>query len=223
MTYRDKVKQHVNNDEIFNKLSNYAGMIQTKNRVMNLTGFKGDTLWEEGIHESIISLESVFKDCDGKELLDIGAGAGFPSVPFLIAHPEVKLTIYEGHGKRVKFLQEVSDELDLNIRVLNQRVETSTEVEKFDLITARAVSELKVIIEASSQVGKIDSHYAFIKGPRIHDELQRAGLIAKDLGIKVEKIRVEYDTKEIYIASFYKTKETPKGLPREWAKIVKNK
>ncbi|MCK5945928.1 MAG: class I SAM-dependent methyltransferase, partial [Mycoplasmataceae bacterium] len=98
MTYRDKVKQHVNNDEIFNKLSNYAGMIQTKNRVMNLTGFKGDTLWEEGIHESIISLESVFKDCDGKELLDIGAGAGFPSVPFLIAHPEVKLTIYEGHG-----------------------------------------------------------------------------------------------------------------------------
>ena len=221
MTYKDKVKEHVNNDEIFNNLVKYVQMIEEKNKVMNLTGFKDDRLWQEGIYESIVSLESTFKNVEGKELLDIGAGAGFPSIPFKITHPLVNLSIYEGQNKRVKFLTEVSEELNLNIRVLNQRVETSDEIEYFDLITARAVSELKVLIEASALVGKINSKYAFVKGPRVNEEKQRAGLITKDLGVKVEINKVPFEGKEIFIASYYKIQATPKGIPREWSKIVK--
>ncbi len=218
MTFQELTKKHINNEEIFSKLEIYVKMIEEKNKVMNLTGFKGDKLWEEGIYESILCLESIFDNTHGK-VLDIGAGAGFPSIPYLIAHPEKELTIYEPIKKRTLFLKEVSKALDLNIDIQPIRVEDSNELEKFDFITARAVVEFKILVEISHHVGKINSQYAFIKGKRakqeIHEARQQSNLFLIEPKIKELIINKKVNNLIHYI----KKNKTPKGYPRTWSNI----
>lgn len=178
MNFKEITKTHVNNDAIFSKLEKYAALIEEKNKVMNLTGFTEDRLWKEGIYESIVSLETTISDFN-ISLLDIGAGAGFPSVPFLIAHPEVKLTIMEPLIKRVVFLKEVNEELGLNINFEVVRAEEYKEEEVFDFITARAVAPLKALIEISFRPAKMNATFAWVKGPNANDEIEVSKKIIK--------------------------------------------
>ncbi len=221
MTFKEKTKLHVNNNEIFNKLCLYVEMIEETNKHMNLTGFSKDRLWEEGIYESIISLETGIQDLKGR-LLDIGAGAGFPSVPFVILHPEIKLTIYEPINKRVNFLNSVSKELNLNIDIQKLRIEDSTEFERFDLITARAVVKFKHLMEASHHVGKIGSKFIFVKGPKAETEIEEAEQISKIFNISPKKINIKSDNKNNNLIAYIKEKTTPKGFPRTWSIIKKS-
>ncbi len=222
MTFKELTKKHIDNENLFSNLEKYVEMIEEKNAVMNLTGFKGDKLWEEGIYESILALEQSFDNVKSKKLLDIGAGVGFPSVPFKIVHPEVDLYVYEPTLKRVKFLQSVSDELELDIKIENVRAEDSETEQEFDLITARAVTALPALIEISSRIGKIGAKYSFIKGPRATEEIDKSKKIIHKLGISVisKKVNISLE-KDIYLVIFDKKKETPKGIPRNWAQIAK--
>ena len=123
MSFKQITKDHINNAQIFSNLEKYVTLIEKYNKVMNLTGFSKDRLWEEGIYESLVSLETAFgKNVKGK-LLDIGAGAGFPSIPYLINNPNLELTIFEPQKKRLNFLEIVKDTLNLNVRLVNTRVE----------------------------------------------------------------------------------------------------
>lgn len=222
MTFKEMVRQHIDNDDRFSKLEKYVFLIEEKNKVMNLTGFTGDKLWEEGIYESIICLEKSFNDLIGKNLLDIGAGAGFPSVPFLIAHPEIKLTIFEPQVKRTKFLEEVNDELNLNIEIVVTRAEDTTYVDYFDFITARAVAPFYAMAEISFKPAKLNAKFAWVKGPSIFEELDQAKKIINKLHIDINVNRVEIiSTKEVYMVEYYKIINTPVGIPRAWAQIVK--
>lgn len=227
MTFKQKTKEFVmtvSTEENFKKLEKYVNMIEEKNKVMNLTGFTGDRLWEEGIYESIISLFEIFQNPKDKTMLDIGAGAGFPSVPFRIIFPELKLTIIEPQQKRITFLKEVSEELNLGINLIVARAEDVTN-KGFDLITARAVAPLHALIEISHHLGNQNAKYGFLKGPSISDEAIKAQKIITTFGIKFEiKKLVSTDlNRDAYAFEFEKTTITPKGFPRPWAKIVENK
>ncbi len=183
MTFKEKTKLHINNEEKFTKLCKYVEIIEKTNKYMNLTGFSDDKLWEEGIYESVIALETGIKNSDGKLLLDIGAGAGFPSIPYAIAHPEIEVVIYEPIGKRAIFLNRVSDELNLKIEVQKIRVEDSQEIERFDIITARAVIKFKYLLEASHHIGKVGASFIFIKGPKAFAEIEEATEVTKIFGV----------------------------------------
>ncbi len=220
MTFKQKTKDHVNNEETFAKLEQYVEMIEEKNKVMNLTGFKGDKLWEEGIYESIISLEKTFNNNTGK-LLDIGAGAGFPSVPYVIIHPEKALSIYEPIGKRVDFLKEVSQALELNIDVQKIRSEDSKELNKFDFVCARAVVAFKVLVEISYHVAKTNAIFGFIKGKKAKQEIHEARFQNNLFNIKPEITTVNINNKENNIITYVKKAKTPNGYPRSWSTIVK--
>ncbi len=209
---------HINNNDAFNKLEKYVSMIEETNQVMNLTGFTGDKLWEEGIYESILLLERSFNNNDGN-MLDIGAGAGFPSIPYIIVHPEKELTIYEPNGKRVKFLKEVSDELHLMVDVQQIRVEDSKELDKFDFITARAVVDLKVLIEVSHHVAKINASFAFIKGKRAKEEIHESRFNSNIFNVEPKAIEVIIGEKHNNVITYKKNKSTPKGYPRLWSVI----
>jgi len=208
-----KVKKIVSK-ESFVKMQRYVEMIEEKNKVMNLTGFSGEDLWREGIYESLISLEKI----KANKMLDIGAGVGFPSIPFSITNPKVNITIIEPIQKRVKFLKEVITKLNLNVKVIIGRVEESTFIEYFDFITARAVMSLDKLIEVSSAVGTIGARYWFIKGPKVKDELLKASKISSLLNVKPKVHKINNKTT---IVEYTKDLRTPKGYPRRWKQIIK--
>ncbi|WP_438341443.1 16S rRNA (guanine(527)-N(7))-methyltransferase RsmG [Mycoplasma sp. 3341] len=218
---------NLSNDQI-DKLYQYYEMIEEKNQVMNLTGFTDERLVKEGLIESILLLEKAFDLSENKvyTLADIGAGAGFPSVPYLIVNKDkVKLSVIEPMQKRCLFLKEVSQKLNLNIEIITKRAEdVKDKKEYFDLVTARAVTELKKLLEISCQLGKIGSQQVFIKSKNINQELQDSEKIIKTLKINTE-INTFYfeNTRENNLVKVYKKNSAPESYPRPWAVISKEK
>lgn len=204
----------------FLQLVKYVDLIEAKNEVMNLTGFKGSRLWVEGIYESIVCLENLSK---GK-LLDIGAGAGFPSVPWAIVNPKITVSIYEPLLKRTKFLNLVKKTLHLtNLTIFNKRIEETEEEEIYDYVTARAVASLKILVEISHKPLKVGGQMIFIKGPNLEEELKEAIPLIKRLNLTWEIIPQKILKKEVKIIKLIKCKSTPPGIPRRWSQIKKRR
>ena len=113
-------------NEIKEKLNLYYELIETENSKYNLTGFYDEKLFKYGIIENILIFQEIEKNItnlDNKNILDIGAGVGFPTLPFLIFKNEsFNLTIYEAQKKRCSFLQLVITKLNIkNINIVNIR------------------------------------------------------------------------------------------------------
>ncbi|MGY6171810.1 16S rRNA (guanine(527)-N(7))-methyltransferase RsmG [Candidatus Mycoplasma pogonae] len=225
-----KFAAYVNNLEIFAKLQKYVALIERENQKMNLTGFSGERLWLEGILESIILLKAGFDQFlanqNNAKILDIGAGVGFPSVPYLIyLNGKHEFVIYEPSSKRVKFLNLVKQELDLqNLTIIQTRAEDVKQYDIFDCITARAVTELKQLIQISYHLGKKQSQFCFLKGPKFSEEITKAKELKKvipKLNFEIEKITISNLDKDNYLIKFQKLDPTPKGYPLPWSQIIK--
>ncbi|MBD5423410.1 MAG: 16S rRNA (guanine(527)-N(7))-methyltransferase RsmG [Mycoplasma sp.] len=223
--WENKVFQYIdNNERIYEKLKKYVNLIIEKNKEFNLTGFDEEKIWCDGIYQSIVILNNFIdlNQCN-INLLDIGAGAGFPSIPFYIfSQDKINLTIYEPIKKRVDFLNLVKKELNLkNLLIINKRIEDSNENEKFNFICARAVMSLNMLIEVSSKCGEINCNYVFLKSKNVYEELENSKNIINKLSIddlKIEKINLN-DGKEHNIVTYTKKIKTPNGIPRKWIEI----
>lgn len=167
MNYQNKTLKLVG-QETFEKLQKYVNLIEHHNKEYNLTGFSGDKLWEEGIYESLVCLDFIANNLkqNNFKLLDIGAGAGFPSIPYLIWKPGTQLTIAEPRKKRCEFLNEVAQNLNLNFEVFCSKVQQNKG--SFDMITARAVGSLAMLLDITASFK--NTHLAFIKGPKVFEE-----------------------------------------------------
>ncbi|MGL4343441.1 MAG: 16S rRNA (guanine(527)-N(7))-methyltransferase RsmG [Metamycoplasmataceae bacterium] len=224
INYRDECFLLVNqNKRIFNNLEIYVKLILEYNKNMNLTGFDEEKIWEEGIYNSIVALKNQILDYRHKKMLDIGAGAGFPSVPFLIASDNYfELEIAEPIQKRILFLKIVKEKLNLNMKLINKRVEELSEENYYDIVCSRAVASLKILIEISIRVGKKDSLYIFLKGPKIKKEIENAQKIINEINLKYDVIKIkEIIEKDEYIFIYKKIFDVPNKYPRKWAIIKK--
>ena len=217
----------INHDPIiFNDLQTYVDLVLEYNQKMNLTGFNEQTIWQEAIYQSIVLVDQVLANQTNISLLDIGAGAGFPSVPYLIyaKNQKIELTIIEASLKRIKFLEIVKQQLNLKINLIHARAEATTDLkEQFDFITARAVTSLKNLIEISCHLGKINSQYFFLKSKKYQEEIAKAQSILKIL--KINNLEVKAidlnDQKEHVLISYQKLAPTPQSYPRSWNIISK--
>ncbi|WP_235187912.1 16S rRNA (guanine(527)-N(7))-methyltransferase RsmG [Metamycoplasma hyosynoviae] len=209
-------------------LYKYYTLIEEENQKYNLTGFYNEKLFCEGIIESILVFKEIeTKICilSSKNILDIGSGVGFPSIPYFIySNFNFNLFIHEPLGKRCNFLQLVKEKLNIkNLVIENIRTESSNEKEKFDFITARAVSELKNLIEISHHIGNLNSVFCFIKSNNYLNEINNASWIIKELDVKLETLKLEpFFTISNNLIYYHKTNPTPKNFPRDWAKIIKS-
>ncbi|ENY69163.1 Methyltransferase gidB [Metamycoplasma auris 15026] len=214
-------------DVIISKLWDYYILIEQENKKYNLTGFYLDKLVKEGIIESILIFKEINKkilNLSNKKVLDIGSGAGFPIIPYFIYNPTFHLTIYEPMAKRVNFLNQVINKCNLeNINVIKIRAEEATEFETFDFISAKAVSELKNLIEISHHLGKMHSIFCFLKSANYLAEISNASYITKTLDIKYNTLNLDtfFNIKNILVY-YQKTKKTPSFIPRKWSTIIKD-
>ncbi len=201
----------------------YADLLIEWNQKMNLT--------------AIVELEDIyskhFLDCIRPSfnveikghLCDVGAGAGFPSIPLKIVYPQLQVTICEPLTKRCTFLNVLVKELGLdNVWIANERAEdfTKKKRESFDVVSARAVANLVMLSELCIPLVKKNGIFLAMKGSSAENELTQANHAIRLLGCKFEQ-KDEYvidDATRINFV-FRKVKQTPMRFPRMFSKIKK--
>ncbi|MBU5211465.1 16S rRNA (guanine(527)-N(7))-methyltransferase RsmG [Heyndrickxia oleronia] len=157
------------------------------------------------------------------KICDVGAGAGFPSIPLKICFPEIKVTIVDSLQKRISFLDNLSKELELKDTFFyHDRAETfaqkSEHREQYDLVTARAVARMSVLSELCIPLVKQNGLFVAMKAANANEELQAASKALKLLGAEVEAIHsftLPYEESERNIIVINKNKQTPKKYPRK--------
>lgn len=156
-------------DETVAKLEHFASLLHEWNQIHNLTGAK--TL--EAIYVNIVdSLYPLTFIKIPSTLLDVGTGAGFPGLVLAIALPDTNVVLAEPLKKRVSFLKYASIDLKLsNVTVEAKRVENIAH-EAFGLISSRAVTNTKVLLDLTTHIRSALTEYLFYKGSRLLDELE---------------------------------------------------
>lgn len=133
---------------------------------------------------------SVESSGPGPRLIDIGSGAGFPGMVLKIARPELDVTLMDSTGKKVGFLDHVIAELGLrHARAIQSRAEDAARLahhrERYDIVTARAVASLPVLMELCIPFLRVGGHAIFPKGSSIDEELEQGYRAAKSVGARV--------------------------------------
>jgi len=151
------------------KLENFASLLHEWNQIHNLTGARTVDAIYVNIIDSLYPLTFIKKP---ETLLDVGTGAGFPGLVLAIALPETRVVLAEPLKKRVSFLKYAAIDLGLsNVSVEAKRVEEVAD-EAFDLISSRAVTNTRLLLELTSKISDAHTEYLFYKGSRVFDEIE---------------------------------------------------
>ena len=148
----------------------FLDLLQRWNKVYNLTAIR-DASEMEVLHiwDSLAISSWIF----GSNLLDVGTGAGFPSVPLAIQLPELQVTALDSNGKKIRFLHEVQRQLQLpNLEVVQSRAEHYNPSKKFTTITSRAFGDIEKMIHCTRHLIEPNGVWLAMKGKIPHTELQ---------------------------------------------------
>lgn len=176
------------------KFEEYFSYLVSENEKYNLTSIvKYDEVYSKHFHDSL-SMENVVNLDKDISICDVGSGAGFPGIPLKIEHDSIKLTIIEPTTKRINFLANLINKLDLkDVTLINGRAEEATsEREKFDITCARAVAQVPILLELLVPLTKVNGKIILYKGDKGTLELDESKRALKELNCSVEKI-YEYD------------------------------
>ena len=213
-------------DEQVQKLTRYYELLIEWNEKMNLTALtEPDDVALKHFCDSILLLN--YADIPkNSSLIDVGTGAGFPSVPVKIVRPDIKLCLLDSLNKRLTFLKEVVSELELDdVEIVHSRAEDGAKNaklrEKFDFATSRAVAQLNVLTEYCLPYVKVGGAFIAMKGKYSEEEIANAKSAIKLLGGKTTKVDTYNlaDSSERTIINISKISSTDKRYPRTSAKI----
>ena len=199
----------------------FARAMVKQNEVMNLTAITEDTqVAKLHLLDSLTVL--CCADLKGKNLIDVGCGAGFPGVPLAIACPEAKITLLDSLGKRMKWLEEILPQLGIEAQCVTARAEeaVASRRESYDFATSRAVARLNILLELTAPYVKVGGAVLAMKGAAAKEELSECAGAMKKLGLKLEDVReFPIDGTSHAVIVLRKIAPTPKQYPRRYAKI----
>ncbi len=216
-------------DNAAHQLAEYGRLLLEKNQVMNLTAIREEDKVARLHMLDCAALLNV-ADFEGKSLIDVGTGAGFPGLPLKILCPSLTVTLLDSLGKRVDWLGEVTNQLGLEgVTAIHARAEEQALVKGFrdcfDFATARAVADLRLLCELCLPYVKVGGAFLSMKSVDSDTELENAAHCIKLLGGRVEACR-DYTVPGTNIVHraliIRKVAPTLKGYPRKWAKIQKD-
>ncbi|SFK11575.1 16S rRNA (guanine527-N7)-methyltransferase [Halobacillus dabanensis] len=156
-------------------------------------------------------------------ICDVGAGAGFPSLPLKIVFPQLKVTIVDSLKKRITFLNHLAHELELDdVAFYHDRAENfgknANFREGYDLVMARAVARMSVLSELCLPLATKGGRFIAMKGPNLKEEMEDAGVAIQTVGgevLDVHTFDLPEEGSERNIAIIEKRRKTPKKYPRK--------
>ena len=219
------------NDQQIAQFERYYQLLVEWNEKMNLTAItQREEVYLKHFYDCLMVLWNMPLDNYALQLCDVGAGAGFPSIPLKIAHPELQVTIVDSLQKRLTFIDHLAQELDLEgVTCVHGRAEDLGQNPayrgQFDLVTARAVASLNVLAEYCLPLVKIGGQFLALKAQKSDQELEEAGAAIRVLGAKLIKVtedQLPFESADRRYILIQKTKETPNKYPRKAGKPAKN-
>lgn len=205
------------------KLLRFSDLLLEKNKVMNLTAVTKPCEVVTRHFLDCASLAPYIKE--GQTVLDVGTGAGFPGLPLAILCPGAQFTLLDAQRKRIDFLREVADALELpNVTPVHARAEEFALLHRasFDLAVSRAVAELRVLCELALPMVKVGGAFYAMKAADCKDEVEAASHAFALLGApaaEVLRYTVPYDGVERVLVRLQKVAQTPDKYPRRFKKI----
>ena len=204
-----------------------AELLTEKNKVMNLTAIT-DPAGIATLHFLDSAALLNLAELQGRSVVDVGTGAGFPGLPLRILEPSIRLTLLDSLNKRIDFLREVCGELGLSdVACVHGRAEefAADHRESFDLAVSRAVASLPMLAVLCLPLVRVGGRFLAMKSVDSGEELSAAAKALQTLGGAVEDVR-DYEIPGTDVRHrlvlIKKTAETPKKYPRAFAKIKKN-
>ena len=202
----------------------FKDLVETNEHV-NLTRITDkEDVYLKHFFDSITPLFT-FKDVftKGATLCDVGAGAGFPSIPLKILLPDLKITIVDSLAKRLTFLKGLIAKLGLSeVELVHGRAEDVGQNklyrEHFDLVTARAVANMTVLSEYCLPLVKKGGYFVALKGPKVEGELEESSKAIQVLGgekVSETELTLPNSDEERNLILIKKIKQTPKKYPRQ--------
>lgn len=209
------------------RFDRYAELLVEWNEKMNLTAItEPDDIVIKHFLDSLLLLKA-YDLPENASLIDVGTGAGFPSIPVGILRPDVKLTLMDSLNKRIIFLSTVCSELQRPASCVHARAEEfGGKVdyrEMYDVACARAVAHLRELSEYCLPYVGVGGAFVALKGYEIETELEEARYAIKQLGGRVERVEkytLPGDNKRA-IVIIRKERPTPDKYPRASAKMKK--
>ena len=154
-------------DKKLEQLEKYYKLLIEYNKVMNLTGItEKEEVYLKHFYDSI-TISKVIDLQKENSLCDLGSGAGFPGIVIKIFYPNLEIVLVDSLNKRINFLNMLIKELKLeNITAIHERIEeyAVNNKEKFDVVTARAVAPLNILLELGINLAKVGKYFIAMKG-----------------------------------------------------------
>ncbi|MCQ2752850.1 MAG: 16S rRNA (guanine(527)-N(7))-methyltransferase RsmG [Bacilli bacterium] len=218
MDYQTLVKAFPLDTQLVDQFLTYLLKV---NQVMNLTSItKKDEAIEKHVYDSLLISKAY--DFSHQLVLDVGSGGGFPGIPLAILYPTAHFVLLDATKKKVNYLNDVIKLLKLtNVEAKCARIEELTNREHYDVVIARALSELRIYLELAAPFTKVNGHIIALKGAKANAELAASKEAIKKLDLTLEHIQntslVNGEERINFI--FRKLKKTNARYPRSFGEI----
>ena len=215
--------------KVLNQYEIYINEIIRVSKNFNLSGAKS---WSKIRDELVIkslrycsvinSLMNFKLNSENLQVLDVGTGAGIPSIPIKLLYPEFNLKMVESSTKKCQFLEDVLEKLNCNkVIVENSRIEDmgfGEDRQKYDLVLARALAKLPTLAELTIPFSKIGGSIITVKGSYPKKEIKESEYISRLLGINkthFHRVSSPINIKEDFFIIWDKKEKTPNAFPRK--------
>jgi 16S rRNA (guanine527-N7)-methyltransferase len=176
-------------DDKVAKLLAFIALIEKWNKTYNLTAIRRR---DEMVNLHLLDSVSILPHLEGKRIIDVGTGAGLPSIPLSIFCPDIEFQLLDSNAKKTRFVQQAILELKLtNVKVTHRRVEDFEPVQPFDTVLTRAFASLPEIIELTQHLISENGTLLCMKGQTPDEELAAVNAQTTLISINVPHIEVE--------------------------------
>ena len=209
--------------EQLNLLETFMNVTLETNEKFNLTAITNpDDFVEKMIYDSALALYDL--DLENKSIIDVGTGAGFPGMVIKILRPNANVTLLDSTAKKINHLLEFAKQQNIKVEGIANRAEdyARNNREKFDYATARAVSQLNILLELIIPMLKVGGSFIALKGQGYEEEINASKEALRRLNCRIGQI-YEFELPESHekraIIHIIKDKETNKKYPRQYTDI----
>ena len=216
-------------DEQIKKLYELTNIMLEVNKSMNLTAITEENAVILKHYADSVSIASEIPE--GASLIDVGCGAGFPTLPLAIFRPDIKITALDGTAKRIDYVRSTAAKLGLsNVTAVAARAEEYSRIaerrEGFDIATARAVASLPVLCEICLPFVKVGGKFIAMKASQGLSEAEASKNAAKTCGGSIVEIKElsligDGEPEKRVVITISKKSRTPDKYPRHYSQISK--